>query len=164
MQVGDNFSPSDAPVDLPNRYCAHPPEERDEDWNKIKWKYENIWCILDSSKQGMRRFSIMWRPIDQNLVKPWTSMLNAFCLKPGPTCALSYKAMIEAIHSKLKNQANIGNLVSQTHLLLVVMFWDEATSYKSDNEIIGNYRRANTTNPEFKQINSRAGGISNFRW
>ena len=28
---------------------------------------------------------------------------------------------------------------------------------KSDNEIIGNYRRANTTNPEFKQINSREG-------
>ena len=28
MQVGDNFSPSDALVDLPNRYCAHHPEDR----------------------------------------------------------------------------------------------------------------------------------------
>ena len=54
--------------------------------------------------------------------------------------------MIEAIHSKLKNQVNIGNFEMRAPHI-----------NKSDNEIIGNYRRANTTNPEFKQINSREG-------
>ena len=59
--------------------------------------------------------------------------------------------MIEAIHSKLKNQVNIGNFEMRAPHI-----------NKSDNEIIGNYRREH--NKSGIQANKfPGGGISNFR-